>query len=539
LTHIAQNQDISYAVDGEITHTPSGVVDNGQYDFPLTRAQNPLSLLEQCHALLRSRTFSHPAAYVDDNATVTGVTADAESSTSAVAHDQRRKFVTLEAIVGYLHAGAEEWKPLHTNATTEAGPSPSPQDGSRDSSMTHMSRPEIIRVIHEYAKDMPLNVLYDSRFVSYDSHFCESETPEPEPRPQHVRLRNEQLQSHGAVIFEQLKQHLENMQDQMHTLPMFGMAARTMGNIGLLCPCSSRSAVHQEEGQCVIAFEICVLGQYETGNDKLVFQSIFEGCTAQGRSENADVVYAFSHREYARRLLHKYGHVLKNSGFVCATMQPSDLWGLGVSHFNNTQYLNSSHRGDLGIDAAHMLLHPKSGVSLLNYQYVRDNIHTVLSEGDRQLPLHQDAKPGESKDSTSARNVLCDQDIVGEARIAELGFPVLSMLAESPAVMNCVRYVLEVSWKDILDEFVPLQDDSDSTIVGLHVDAASSIASWREKCAAKLTKLGTCHGQSAFRQSTSSTGRRRRAAANTTNTARLCWTPSCRHRPASCTALVC
>ena len=502
LTHIAQNQDISYAVDGEITHTPSGVVDNGQYDFPLTRAQNPLSLLEQCHALLRSRTFSHPAAYVDDNATGTGGTANAETSSSAAAHDQRRKFVTLEAIVGYLHSGAAEWKPLHTNATTEAGPSPSPspspQDGSWDSSMTHMSRPEIIRVIHEYAKDMPLNVLYDSRFVSYDSHFCESETPEPEPRPQHVRLRDEQLQGHGADIFAQLKQHLENMQDQMHTLPMFGMAARTMGNIGLLCPCSSRSPVHQEEGQCAIAFEICVLGQYETGNDKVMFQSIFEGCTAQGRSENADVVYASSHREYVRRLLHKYGDVLKNSGFVCATMQPSDLWGLGVSHFNNTQYLNSSHRGDLGIDAAHMLLHPKSGVSLLNYQYVRGNIHTVLSEGDRQLPLHQDAKPGESKDSTSARNVLCDQDIVGEARIAELGFPVLSMLAESPAVMNCVRYVLEVSWKDILDEFVPLQDNSDSTIVGLHVDAASSIASWREKCAAKLTKLGTCHGQSAF-----------------------------------------
>jgi len=112
--------------------------------------------------------------------------------------------------------------------------------------------------------------------------------------------------------------------------------------------------------------------------------------------------------------------------------------------------------------------------------------------------LAQEKAPDEAESGTRVRNVLCDNDIVGEKKVAELGFPVLAMLSESPAVVNCIRYVLEVSWKDILDEFVPLTDSSDAIVTGLHVDAASQIVSWRDKCAAKLQKLKTCHGQSAF-----------------------------------------
>jgi len=109
-----------------------------------------------------------------------------------------------------------------------------------------------------------------------------------------------------------------------------------------------------------------------------------------------------------------------------------------------------------------------------------------------------DADAEDANAGTRARNVLCDVDTRAEDRIADLGFPVLTMLAESPAVVNCVRYVLEASWKDILDEFVPVQPDSDEITTNLHVEALSAIAMWRGKCMAKLNKLQTCHGQSAY-----------------------------------------
>jgi len=52
-----------------------------------------------------------------------------------------------------------------------------------------------------------------------------------------------------------------------------------------------------------------------------------------------------------------------------------------------------------------------------------------------------DADAEDANAGTRARNVLCDVDTRAEDRIADLGFPVLTMLAESPAVVNCVRYL--------------------------------------------------------------------------------------------------
>jgi len=123
---------------------------------------------------------------------------------------------------------------------------------------------------------------------------------------------------------------------------------------------------------------------------------------------------------------------------------------------------------------------------------------------------------------------------VSEKRIAQLGFPVLAMLAESPTVMN----VLEVSGKDILDEFVPLLPDSPDSIVALHVDAETAIGFWRDKCAAKLQKLSTCHCQAAFSmdfvQSIAGDGQMKHHSSCTFTLA-----PSCKPSPASCTVSVC
>jgi len=129
------------------------------------------------------------------------------------------------------------------------------------------------------------------------------------------------------------------------------------------------------------------MGQYETDTERSFFNSVFEGCTAESRIDNANIIYAAQHIEYVRTLLRKYNDLLKASGFVCSIMLPSDLWGLGISHFNNSQYLNDSFMGDMGLDVVNMLLHPKSGVSMLNYHYVREHFSTVLSDGDREVGI--------------------------------------------------------------------------------------------------------------------------------------------------------
>jgi len=354
MAFIAKSQDISYALGGEITHNPLADI-NAQYDFPLDRATDPLSLMEQCHSIMRARTFSHPAIHVEPPETTSG---------------SRRKLITLEAIMHYVQEGVE-WKPLNTNT-------------SRSDKM-HLSRKEIVRVINEYARHMPLNILYDSRFVSYDSNFCENNIPEPVPRPQTLRFASPRARTD---ILYSLDQHLTEMNAIPHNnynLSVFGMQARTMGNIEKLCPCEFRSAAHAANVACTIPFKICDVGQHESGSDRAFFDKVLSGCMAEGRTDSAAIVYPAIHNGYVRSLLYKYSVFLKNSGFVCSTMQPSDLWGLGISHFNTTNYIDSEHRGNLDLDVGHMLLHPKSGVSLLNYHHVVENVHTVLSEGDREV----------------------------------------------------------------------------------------------------------------------------------------------------------
>jgi len=100
--------------------------------------------------------------------------------------------------------------------------------------------------------------------------------------------------------------------------------------------------------------------------------------------------------------------------------------------------------------------------------------------------------------SSTVKNVLCEKHLFGEEQIAKLGFPVLSMVSESPAVINCVRYVLEVAWKDILDEYLPVETDESESVKNMHIMATSNIEKWAKKCKAKLNKLSTCHGQAAY-----------------------------------------
>ena len=363
MAFLARHQDVSYAVDGEITYSAKHNAADTQYEFPFTRDTDPLSLIEQCHAIMRARTFSHPVGYVAEAGH------GARTSNTTLTDKTHRKLVTLEAIMQYIESGVE-WKPLNLKSETNT------------SDHAHMSRQEIVRVINEHAQHMPLNILYDSRFVSHDSHFCQTNTPEPPERKRKLSVDFLQSSASVQVILGSLKTHVDEiMEDTVHAnkyhLPAFGMGARTMGNIDLLCPCAqptqqtapSSSSNATMPQHCVVSFGICQVARYETGSRRAFFESVFAGCTAQGRADSSDIVYSAEHRAYLRTLLRQYNTVLKDSGFVCKTMLPSDLWGLGVSQFRNAEQ---------DVDVTRMLLHPKSGVSMLNYKYAMDNVPTVL-----------------------------------------------------------------------------------------------------------------------------------------------------------------
>ena len=104
---------------------------------------------------------------------------------------------------------------------------------------------------------------------------------------------------------------------------------------------------------------------------------------------------------------------------------------------------------------------------------------------------------------TTANNPLCSRgsSLLWERNVSELGFPVLSMLSESPALANCVRYVLEVAWSDILEEFLPFEDavgSEDNAVLSMHADASAQIGLWKTRCEVKLAKLKSCQAQAAF-----------------------------------------
>ena len=282
--------------------------------------------------------------------------------------DNRNQMITLEAILNYIHEGVE-WKPLNLNVD--------------QADKQHISRKEIIRVIQDYAAEMPLNILYDSRFISYDSNFCENEQPDPLPAQADIVLKSPI--SSGLDVLQSLRAMLLL---ERPSVTVLGMSARTLGNVDILCPCetSDSSRMHAIH-ECALHHSICSLREIDSDSEvNSDFDRIFPDCSAADQNQNqAQIVYAKSHVLYVRSLLHKHDALLKKNEFQCTTMMPSDLWGLFPSHFANIQYLNASSVGTLQYDAMHMLLHPKSGVSLLNLDYVKQNMYTILSEGDREV----------------------------------------------------------------------------------------------------------------------------------------------------------
>ena len=335
------------------------------YKFPLTREHEPLSIIEQCHSMLRAR---FPTEALEEN-TLTNTSADAAGDAIP-----NRKFITLEAIMRYLDDGVQ-WKPLSLDRNSSAS--------------THVSRQEIIRVLKDFSRDMPLSILHDSRFVSLDSHFCPATNTVSPTRKQQITAQNE------ASTPINIKGTLLNPKISNNNVLVFdahGMSARTLGSIEELCPCEAQDASDVASAQCRISSSICTIRLsvdfLDTVSGK-TFDDFFPLCASFVSSSAVLATqqsYPMSGIPYVRQLLREQGRFLKQAHFVCTTYYPSDLWGIKPSHFANADYLHGNlSMGPLHLSALHVMLHPRSGVSLLNSRTVRDQINEVLGEDDREV----------------------------------------------------------------------------------------------------------------------------------------------------------
>jgi len=357
LGHIAQDEDVAYAVYGEMLTGNADI-----FKFPLTRDVDALPIIEQCHAMLRTRFWTQ-------NMNSRESSADAENT------EADRKLITLEAIMDYLKHGVE-WKPLSVD--------------KNQSDSNHASRQEIVRVLIEFSTDMPLNILHDARFVSIDSHFC----PALQAEPGIAKQKIDSDEANSYIEFDKLLE-TENEQADSKGIPglhAYSMSGRTVGNIDSLCPCETQDTSDIRGGYCKISSAICSIRNIATlasSQAEVEFDDFFPLCAsyiAVGSGLATTQSYRLSNISYVRGLLRVHGELLKSHGLVCPTYFPSDLWGIKPSHFTNQEYLNASYSHDtLHLSSLHALMHPKSGVSALNYQTVTQYINTVLGEDDREV----------------------------------------------------------------------------------------------------------------------------------------------------------
>ena len=365
-SNIARDEDVSYAMYGELNSENAGI-----FKFPFLRDIEALPIIEQCHSMLRTRFWTQEFA-ADINRSDTGPPLGAQNDdyNAAPATDTAtsRKLITLEAIMGYLKQGVE-WKPLSVD--------------KNHSGSSHVSRQEIVRVLKDYSAGMPLNLLYDSRFVSEDSHFCASAQAEPISTTQKIEKTTQS--SKDRVIFE--------MDANLPSLGAYGMSGRTIGNIEHLCPCETQNAIDVLHAQCKISSSICSIRHSQAMRDSAdaeQFAAFFPLCASYVADSNTLAtmqLYKMRNITYVRNLLREHGKLLKQSGFACKTYHPSDLWGIKPSHFTNQQYLNTSYNDPIRLSYLHAMMHPKSGVSALNYQSVTEQINSVLGEDDREVSL--------------------------------------------------------------------------------------------------------------------------------------------------------
>ena len=420
------NKDKFVAADSDVSFSvyPQNPVGGAQqYKFPFTRDVDSLPLMEQCQSMMRSSFQTH-ATSEDD---------------------------TLEMLKTYVDAGIE-WKPL--NDITTLG--------------LNVSRKELIRMITKYSADNPLFGLHDERFISKHSAFCENDRHKVP-----VSTSGTSSFEESNMLDDDLGNHSIEVSSIFDSILFVDTNQRAIGNLDKICPCSIRI---EAAARCFIHKDICGIRESLEKADS----DIFVDCI----NDASDVSYDAYQRHRVRELLHVHHDRLKELGFACEPLRPSNLWGISAAD------------DSASIDVLDFMLRPRSGVSYFNYRHVVQNYHKVMGEGDRVVEFSNNY----TKDN--ARNILCGLP-TDEQVVHDQGFPVTSTVAESPVILSCTRYVMEVSWKDMLDRYIPIQvgeekDEQFDLFEALHAESDALVESWREKCSVKLTKLKTCNGMASY-----------------------------------------
>ena len=410
---LLKTEGLSYPVEGVLDYS------DASYEFPLQRSKDPLSIIQQCHSMLRASSRTHDTMF-------------SESGSE-----------TFQVIADFLAHG-EEWNPTDLQAPKT------------------MSRAEIInRILHdEQNNENAISALHDERYIAQDSSFCSSER-DLSMTDTFLKL---DMQDVPAAI-----QHLNasvgniaGISDQ-ETLRLLGFYARAIGDIDRLCPCGLARdqychLVINEQSLVTDLEGITVLESFDT--------------------EKREYKYPEQHALVVRRELQKQKH---HGQYDCATQHVSDL--TGVLPRNLTAYFLGEHASNTS--ALDLLLFPKSGISLSNLQHVADLLPRELNEANRLINVTDHENPVHNKICTSTHTEIT------ETAISAHGFPVVTSVAESPAVSACVRFLFEFAWNHML-----LQ--ADGIAEAELIESAAKVGLWGSRCQVKLKKLRSCDSLMAY-----------------------------------------
>jgi hypothetical protein len=429
---LRENLDVQYPFQGVMTGS------DRNYEFPLTRSEEPLTLAAECHMQLRTSMLSH----------------ELEDATFSGTNDT---YVTFKKLKGML-AQQQEWRPLHK---AQANASRHNQD-TRERFVADL--------FHQSESANVLDLLYDMRFVSEMSQFC------PDP----LRMSSSRQKLFNGHQKVQLK-----VQDQLDDVLRgegaenlkgydFQYDNKVLGNFNMLCPCSNTDMLAGDT--CSINKAVCAITSLD---ERKCFHQACEESVLLTATNVTYQVTELCTLDYIRDFLSIHAQTLHTRGFACESFFPSNLWGLDFESNDIPNYYS------------HIVL--KNGISVQDVIHAKQRAARHLHEGRRLVNFSSFTDP----DYTTARNILCEtQEFDGEF-LAKYAFPAVSFLRESKAVVTCTAYIMEHGYGDFLEALgadqnmqVEFED-----VVELARGRAEKLKS---QCASLLKRLETCRISGAY-----------------------------------------
>ena len=315
--------------------------------------------------------------------------------------------------------------------------------------MDTRTRENIVHHLRDFGeRDHPLADMYDIRLIPLNSYFCDK-PPVSNDGPMRIEIKNfkQDLQGLLGVDGEDIS---ENFADTQRFLEWQSNESASIASIKYSCPCIPIDYVASDPLLCGISAKLCeIVPEF--------LPELVDEC--EGFELDSEVlVYDAAHARRVREVLRdpKHADALRKNGFVCPTFLPSNLWKFGT----NTR---------------DFLLHGASGVTATNLDFVTQKLGSVLGEDHRTVAVENLSIP------------LCQGD-TDPTRTEDMSFPAAHIVAVSPAVVACVRYVVDSIWVHALRE----------TRASNVEDAEAAAQIWRTRCEAKVNKLESCRRYGAY-----------------------------------------